>query len=310
METRKPRIGIVGLGNIAQKAYLPILMKETDWQIAGAYSPDRAKRERLCRHFRINSFDSLASLSSQSDAVFVHTSTDTHFDIVSYLLGQGKDVYVDKPLAASLEEAIRLAELSGKTGRKLMVGFNRRFAPLYRKARQLSGGLNWVQIEKHRADNVGPDSFAFTMLDDYLHAIDTIRWLADKAEVKVTDSFTRENESGQMLFAKHSFQTDGQHFTAAMHRRAGTNLEKLELVNEKSIIRVNNLNTLQVEAEGCLSESYPPSWEDLLTTKGFTGAVSHFISAVVNDEAPEVDGWEALESQRLLDKLIIRHQER
>ncbi|QTM98539.1 gfo/Idh/MocA family oxidoreductase [Sediminibacillus dalangtanensis] len=308
MESRKPRIGIVGLGNIAQKAYLPILMKETDWQLAGAYSPNQAKREKLCKNFRINSINSLAALSSKSDAVFVHTSTETHYEVVSYLLGQGKDVYVDKPLAASLDQAVRLAELSEETGRKLMVGFNRRFAPLYRKAREMSVGFDWVQMEKHRTDSIGPDSFAFTMLDDYLHIIDTIRWLADQSELKVTDLFTRENETGQMLLAKHSFQTNGQHFTTAMHRRAGTNLEKLEIVNEQSIIRVNNLNTLQVEAEGCVTESSSASWEELLTTKGFTGAVSHFISAIKNDKTPDVDGWDAVKSQQLLDKLIDRHQ--
>ncbi|SDM77365.1 Gfo/Idh/MocA family protein [Sediminibacillus halophilus] len=309
MEARKPRIGIVGLGNIAQKAYLPILMKETDWELAGAYSPNQTKREKLCRNLRINTFNSLASLSSQSDAVFVHTSTETHFEVVSFLLGQGNDVYVDKPLAANLEQAVHLAELSEKTGRKLMVGFNRRFAPLYRKARELSAEFDWVQMEKHRTDSIGPGSFAFTMLDDYLHIIDTIRWLAGRKELKVTDLFTREDEAGQMLFAKHSFQTSGQHFTTAMHRRAGTNLEKLEIVNEQSIIRVNNLNTLQVEAEGCLTESSSPSWEELLTTKGFTGAVSHFISAVKDDETPDVDGWDAVKSQQLLDQLINKHQQ-
>ncbi|WP_053217100.1 Gfo/Idh/MocA family protein [Virgibacillus senegalensis] len=309
MKTGKPKIGIVGLGNIAQKAYLPILMKEEDWQISGAYSPNRRKRDKLCKEYRIDSMQSLASLADQSDAVFVHTSTETHFEVVSYLLEQGKDVFVDKPLAASLEEAEELAELSEKLGRKLMVGFNRRFAPLYIKAKRLAGEFTWLQMEKHRAADIGPNSFAFTMLDDYLHVIDTIRWLANNAELNVSDLFTKENDSGHMVFAKHTFQGNRQHFTAAMHRCAGTNVEKLEIVNEQSIIRVNNLNTLQVEEENGLTVSSPPSWEDILTTKGFKGAVTHFISSVKYGDALDVDGWEAVKSQHLLDSLIKKHQQ-
>lgn len=44
MTITKPRIGIIGLGNIAQKVYLPFLAKETDWSLVGAYSPTEKKR--------------------------------------------------------------------------------------------------------------------------------------------------------------------------------------------------------------------------------------------------------------------------
>lgn len=43
----KLRIGIVGLGGIAQKAYLPILTQARDWQLVGAFSPIKSKRN-LC----------------------------------------------------------------------------------------------------------------------------------------------------------------------------------------------------------------------------------------------------------------------
>jgi len=53
-------------------------------------------------------------------------------DIVSFLLQQGMHVYVDKPLAYTLDAASRLVTLSESTRRFLMVGFNRRYAPMYR----------------------------------------------------------------------------------------------------------------------------------------------------------------------------------
>jgi diguanylate cyclase (GGDEF)-like protein len=43
---RKLNIGVIGLGEIAQKAYLPILTKETDWRLVGAFSQTRSRRRR------------------------------------------------------------------------------------------------------------------------------------------------------------------------------------------------------------------------------------------------------------------------
>lgn len=73
------RIGVVGLGGIAQKAWLPVLGAATEWTLAAAWSPTRDKALRVCETWRIPYADSLASLAAQCDAVFVHTSTASHY---------------------------------------------------------------------------------------------------------------------------------------------------------------------------------------------------------------------------------------
>lgn len=44
----KLRIGVVGLGGIAQKAWLPVLGASADWTLKGAFSPSREKAQRIC----------------------------------------------------------------------------------------------------------------------------------------------------------------------------------------------------------------------------------------------------------------------
>ncbi|GGE08757.1 hypothetical protein GCM10011571_07570 [Marinithermofilum abyssi] len=44
---RHPKIGIIGLGSIAQKAYLPLLTFEENWKLVGAFSPTQAKRKQI-----------------------------------------------------------------------------------------------------------------------------------------------------------------------------------------------------------------------------------------------------------------------
>ncbi|UFU00404.1 Gfo/Idh/MocA family oxidoreductase [Radiobacillus kanasensis] len=299
----QPRIGIVGLGGIAQKAYLPTLTKETKWKLVGAFSPNKEKRDRICAEYRMTSLDSLEALSQQVDAAFVHSSTSTHHSIVKYLLEQGVDVYVDKPLAATVEEAEELVEISERLNRKLMVGFNRRFAPLYRKAKGLAPDYVWVHMEKHRMNGVGPNDVSFTMLDDYLHLVDTLRWLG-QSELQIANHFVQTNEKDQLVFAKHTYQNEHAIFSSAMHRESGSGLEKLEIFGMNQIVRVENLTRLEVERNNQVHVTEPGSWDTLLKVRGFEDSVLHFIDSITNNKKPIVDGQEALRSQQLLHQLV------
>ncbi|MBR7342117.1 Gfo/Idh/MocA family protein, partial [Klebsiella pneumoniae] len=91
----------------------------------------------------------------------------------SELLNAGVHVCVDKPLAENVQDAERLIELAARKKLTLMVGFNRRFAPLYQQLKAQSGSFVSLRMDKHRTDSVGPNDLRFTLLDDYLHVVDT-----------------------------------------------------------------------------------------------------------------------------------------
>ncbi|MDR4171260.1 Gfo/Idh/MocA family protein [Bacillus nitratireducens] len=300
----KPKIGMIGLGSIAQKAYLPTLTKETDWDFVGAFTPNAEKRKQVCQQYRIQDFHSIETLASECDAIFVHSSTATHYEIVSELLKKGIDVYVDKPLAATVEQAEKLVELSEKYNRKLMVGFNRRFVPMYVAAKEQAHDISWIRIEKHRTNKVGPYTYDFTMLDDYLHIVDTARWLAND-DLNVVHNMMQINEKNELLYGHHTYTTsNGLLLSTAMHRHAGTNLEQIELVTTGKIIRVKNMNTFEIEQENSVSQSGSPSWDTTLKQRGFEDAVHHFIECVHGNTKPFVDGLEALKTQQLLQSLL------
>lgn len=301
---RKPRIGMIGLGNIAQKAYLPILTKETNWTFVGAFSPNKEKRKIICDQYRINEFNSIAALLSESDAFFVHSSTSSHFDVVSLLLSSGKDVYVDKPLTASIDESEKLVALAIKHDRKLMVGFNRRFTPMYVEAKEQANNIASIRFEKHRMNSVGPYSYDFTMLDDYLHLVDTVRWLAD-GDLKVIHSTMNINNENNLIYAGHLYKSDaGVPIFTEMHRKAGTNLEKLELITDGAIVRIKNMNTFEMETNNQISIRHSPSWDTTLKQRGFEDCINHFIDCIQNDQKPKIDGVEGLKSQILLHQLV------
>ncbi|GGM25894.1 virulence factor MviM [Paraliobacillus quinghaiensis] len=301
--TTKVRVGIVGLGGIAQKAYLPILSNEKNWSLVGAYTPNKAKRAIICENYRMQSFDSLESLSKACDAVFVHSTTETHYQVVSYLLDQGLDVYVDKPLAANLEDASRLVEKSEKLKRILMVGFNRRFAPVYLQAKELAGNFDSMHIEKHRPKGIGPASFSETMLDDYLHLVDTVRWFATD-DLEVRHFFSKRTKKEEMIFANHTYESESRLFSSRMHRQAGVDLEKLELTTDGGILSVTNMRDLVFNKDNASQLTTPGSWQTVGDLRGFEGAINHFIDCIERQKKPDVDGYEALKSQQLLQDMV------
>ncbi|SFJ75391.1 Gfo/Idh/MocA family protein [Thermoflavimicrobium dichotomicum] len=301
----QPKVGMIGLGSIAQKVYLPLLSIEKNWKLVGAYSPTKSKRDELCRQYRIESFNDMDSLLTACDAIFVHSSTDTHYEIVEKALQMGKDVYVDKPLAATVEQAKRLVELSNQLNRKLMVGFNRRFAPLYVEAKQKMSEVAWIRIEKHRINGIYPNhTYDFTLLDSYLHLVDTARWLG---ATSISDGIIQKTGNNQLLYTQHNMKSGKYLITTSMHRKAGTNLEQLEIVSTGSIMRVKNLDIMEIEAGDGIQIKSSDSWESILKRRGFEGAVNHFIDCLIHDHEPIVNGWEGLQSQQWVEQMVRKN---
>lgn len=300
---KTPRIGIVGLGAIAQKAYLPILTQASRWQLIGAFSPDRAKTQRICQQYRMDSFSDLDTLAAACDAIFVHSSTATHFSVVSRLLSAGVHVYVDKPLAETIEQAETLIELADRRQKVLMVGFNRRFAPLYRRLKHRLKQTASLRMDKHRIDNVGPQDMRFTLLDDYLHVVDTALWLME-GEARLVSGVLQCNAEGQLHYAEHHFQSDGGQITTSMHRRAGSQREWVQAVTDGARYQVDEMREWRQECQGVTTEHAAPSWQTTLEQRGFVGAVNHFIDSLEQQKPAETSGYQALRAQRMIEELL------
>ncbi|CAI1846826.1 Virulence factor mviM homolog [Serratia grimesii] len=300
----KLRIGVVGLGGIAQKAYLPILSQAADWMLVGGFSPNQQKAQPICDSYRMACFSGLDSLAQQCDAVFVHSSTASHFQVISELLHYGVHVYVDKPLAETAEQGEQLIALAEKQGKALMVGFNRRFAPLYQQLKQDMCQPASLRMDKHRADSVGPNDMRFTLLDDYLHVVDTALWLGGGTG-QLLSGCLRGTESGELLYAEHHFECGETQVTTSMHRRAGSQRESVQAVSDGAVYQLNDMRQwLREDTHGVL-EQPAPGWQTTLAQRGFDGAVRHFIASVSNQTAPETAGEQAIVAQRVIEKLLL-----
>lgn len=222
--------------------------------------------------------------------------------MVNALLLAGKDVCVDKPLAETLSQAEALVALAHKQKRKLMVGFNRRFAPCYQQLKANMPSAASLRIEKHRCDSVGPHDLRFTLLDDYLHVVDTALWLGGTQAISL-QGHIETNERGEMLYAEHHFAAGRLQITTSMHRRAGSQRERVSAVCDSKCIDIVDMRDWQEESASGLLITPPAAWQSQLTLRGFSGAAQHFITCVQNQTMPETSGEQALLAQRVVEKL-------
>ncbi len=296
------KIGVVGLGGIAQKAWLPVLARADAWTLVGGFSPNQQKAQQVCDSYRMRCYGQIDALAADCDAVFVHSSTASHYRVVRELLELGVDVCVDKPLAETLDEAEALVELAHRRGRKLMVGFNRRFAPRYQQLKAALHQPASIRMEKHRSDSVGPHDLRFTLLDDYLHVVDTALWLAD-GKVKLHHGYIQNTEAGEMLYGEHHFSVGNAQVTTSMHRRAGTQRESVSAIADGGVFQLDEMRDWRHEAEGKTLIEPPPAWQTTQALRGFDGAARHFIDCVQNQTMPETSGEQALKAQRIVEKI-------
>src|SRR4030042_5411554 len=115
----KTRSGIVGLGSIAQRAYLPVLanLETVDLAVIMSHRPAAVEHLRTCYHVQGGVTDLSDFIRQGLQAAVVLTPSPTHFEIVRTLLQAGVDVLVEKPATLTSRETALLGGLADQGGR-------------------------------------------------------------------------------------------------------------------------------------------------------------------------------------------------
>ncbi len=125
-------VAVIGAGNFAVRTLLPAL-RENGVRLHTIASGNGTSAAIAAQKFgfeRVTTDLDAVFDAPDIDAVFVLTRHDTHADLALRALRSGKHVFVEKPLGLTDEEVARVADAARASDRMLMVGFNRRFAPL------------------------------------------------------------------------------------------------------------------------------------------------------------------------------------
>jgi virulence factor len=296
MTPRAPlRIAMVGLGDIARKAYLPVLgpRADVDLVFVTRNAETLAELGAAWRVERLHA-DLDAALAEGLDGALVHAATAAHPDIVRRLLEARVPTMVDKPLADNAVDSETLVDLAETRGVSLMVGFNRRFAPVYRDAAALD--LPLIVMQKNRADQA--DETRRVVLDDFIHVVDTLRFLAPGAgEPRVQGRVA----DGLLQHVALSLSGGGRDALGIMNRVGGSNEETLEVSGAGAKRRIVDMAQV-VDQSAQDHATRRGDWTSVGRQRGFEGLCEHFLTAV--RDGRRRSALDALETHRLCETVV------
>jgi predicted dehydrogenase len=175
------KVGVFGVGHLG-KFHLNNWKEIPDVDIVGFYDPHDDTAKEVADKYQLPRFLDPNSLIDACDAIDVVAPTTYHFELCEKIIKKGKHVFVEKPLANTMEEAKKLVKLAEESGIKFQVGHVERFNPAFLAVRDME--LNPMFIEVHRLAQFNPRGTEVSViLDLMIHDIDIILSIV-KSDVK------------------------------------------------------------------------------------------------------------------------------
>lgn len=166
------KVGVFGVGHLG-KYHLNNWKEISGVKLVGFYDPNEANAKEVATHYGLKRFTDADKLIEACDAIDVIAPTNFHFEICEKAIRRGKHVFVEKPLANTIEEGKQLVKMVREANVKMQVGHVERFNPAYLAIKEMQ--LNPMFIEVHRLAQFNPRGTEVSViLDLMIHDIDII----------------------------------------------------------------------------------------------------------------------------------------
>ncbi|GEK90515.1 Gfo/Idh/MocA family protein [Alkalibacterium kapii] len=301
------KIGVIGLGNIAQKAYLPIYTArhtKHEWYFS-TRTPDTLKT--VGKKYGIpedRQFTDWKNLLERVDAVFIHTPSDTHEDVCRAFLKKKIPVFVDKPLTENSEQTKALLTYADKQKTLLMTGFNRRFAPMVQEIKQLPN-KNHLILQKNQSDNTDFD-VRYRVYDLMIHPLDTALYLMDEPPEVIQSDIVVER--GRFKRAWVMLKTSKSTAYVAINNESGAKLEVYEVQSPEATVILKNLtDKTTYNSEGAMMTK-AGDWVEMLEKRGFAPMIAAFIQAVETGGENPISLKSALLTHEVCETIIQNYK--
>ena len=295
------KIGIIGLGDIAQKGYLPVLNTKENIEVI-LCTRNLDTLNKLSKKYRITecvqTVDEL--VKKDIDAVFVSAATNAHFELAKKILENNINIYIDKPISLNLNESIEITKLANKKGLISMIGFNRRFSPMISKLKE-HGKANIIIIQKNRFNL--PENTRLVIVQDFIHVVDTLRFLMN-TEVKDIQVHYLEKDN---LLQNVVIELIGDECTAIgiMNRKNGITEEIIEYMTDNNKYVVENfVETTHLHKKNKTISKFN-DWDPTLYKRGIYQIIDYFIDCVENKKTPEPSISDSLITHEICEKIVM-----
>ena len=322
------KIGVFGAGHLG-KIHIQQWQHVENTQLIGFYDPDDTNAEAAQAQYKVPRFADMESLIEAADAIDVVSPTTSHFDIAKRCLLNGKHLFIEKPLAHTLDEGMELVQLVKEANVKCQVGHVERYNPAF-----LAVGEQLLQpmfIEAHRLAQFNPrGTDVSVILDLMIHDIDIVLSLVKSPVKRISASGVSVlSETSDIANARIEFD-NGCVANLTSSRISLKNMRKMRLFQRDAYIGIDFLEK-KTEIIRIKENTTPGSMMDfpLDTGNGEKKMISvdmpeiaplnairtelaEFAAAITNDRPVRVsvyDGYQAMDVAHQVLKKMSLHNE-
>jgi virulence factor len=306
------RVGLIGVGSMGQH-HARVLSLLKGVKFVGIADVNVEQGLETASKYRARFFEDYQELIEHVDAVCIAVPTRLHYEVGIKCLEAGIHVLIEKPIAATIEEAEALVNAAAESQAILQVGHIERFNPVFQELSQVLKTEKVLALEAHRMSpysNRAND--VSVVLDLMIHDIDLLMELAGSSVVGLTACGSRSGESSRYLdyvtatlgFANGVVAT----LTASKvtHRKTRSitahcsrSLTEANFLNNEILIhrhhseKFNEYHQGLYRQDGLIEKVYTSNIEPLYAE------LEHFVNCVRCGNQPSVGGEQALKALRL-----------
>ena len=144
---KKVKIGVVGAGHLG-KHHIKHLSNHSLVDFVGFFDTDQDNAQLVSKKFNVESFDNENDLIEASEGINIVTPTETHYDIAIKCLEKKKDIFIEKPITNTSEQAKKIIALSEKNQNIVQVGHIERFNPTIKQLKKVITAPHCIEIER------------------------------------------------------------------------------------------------------------------------------------------------------------------
>jgi predicted dehydrogenase/threonine dehydrogenase-like Zn-dependent dehydrogenase len=295
-------VGLIGSGNLARWQHLPNINKNPHCKLIGIHSnsPVRGKSyaTRFCANYCTTDEQQLLE-DPNIHAIVIVSRNQHHGRQALAALRAGKHVFVEKPLALTVQECRELCQTSQEMGKVLTVGFNRRFAPYYLAVKEQLRSRSGPAVINCRVNSPGisgdywmaDPAIGGAILGEACHFIDLMYWLLESEPIRVSarslPTEKKDPVGENNLVATFEF-ADGSVASLA-YCTIGSKIssgERIEVFAQGVTAITENFKKLIVK------KGIVRTFRRLWAEKGYRAQMEDFVDAVRTGIEPKVTVWD------------------
>ncbi len=322
------KIGIFGAGHLG-KIHMQQWLEVADVQVVGFYDPNNEQAVIAEQKYKVPRFTDMEQLIATCDALDVVTTTITHYDIAKKCLLAGKHLFIEKPLAHTLDEAAELVQLVKEANVKCQVGHVERYNPAYLALDNHI--LQPMFIEGHRLAQFNPrGTDVSVILDLMIHDIDIVLHLVKSPVRRISASGVSVlSENADIANARIEFD-NGCVANLTASRISLKKMRKIRLFQRDSYIGIDFLEKkteiikLKDAGEKGSITDFPVDMGDgtkkvisvqlpeIAPVNAINAELSEFAQAILHDKPVRVsvyDGYQAMDVAHQILKKMSLHNE-